>query len=189
MPRNTKIEVVEMAENGFVQTLLEAAAGNVADERDVELARAASAWAYRNGWRAHLGAGFVCDCNNLQFRVDSDVERDALTVMVRLRPGPGWKLHARYPIAHLGHALDVLAAEGLIPARFSTIGRRALEDHAEALDRGAAELAMMAELVGPAEIAEFGEHYAGELLVRAAVMNRAADQARSFPRGELAVLN
>jgi hypothetical protein len=189
MRRNTKNGGIEMAEDAFVQMLLEAAAGNVADERDVELARAAGAWAHRHGWRPYLGAshGFVCGHGGLEFWVDDVPTRDALLVMVRIQPGSGWRSHARYPIAHLGHALDMLATEGLIPPRFSTIGRRALEDFGEALDRSAGKLWEMAEQATLAEIAEYGEHYPWDLRIRSAVMNRAADQARAFPRGELAV--
>jgi hypothetical protein len=189
MRRNTKNGGIEMAEDAFVQMLLEAAGGNVADERDVTLARAAGAWAHRNGWRPYLGAhqGFICGHSGLEFWVDDVPTRDALLVMVRIHPGKSWRSHARYPIAHLGHALDVLAAEGLIPPRFSTIGRRALEDFAEALDRSASKMWQMADQASPAEIEEYGEHYPWDLRIRSAVMNRAADQARAFPRGELAV--
>lgn len=178
-----------MAEDAFVRMLLEAAGGNVADERDVELARAAGAWAYDHGWRPYLGEhqGFVCGHNGLEFWVDDVPSRDALMVMARIQPGAGWKAHARYPVAHLGHALDVLAAEGLIPARFSTIGRRALDDYAEALDRAARTFWLMAEGAGAKEIVEYGKYYPQEMRVRSATLNRAADQARAFPRGELAV--
>jgi len=191
MRRNTKNGENEMAEDAFVRMLLESAGGNVVDERDVVLARAAAAWALRHGWRPYLGdhQGFVGGHNGLEFWVDDAPTRDALMILARVQPGTGWKAHGRYPIAHLGHALDVLAAEGLIPARFSTIGQRALEDYAEALDRSASVLGLLAQEVGPAEVAEYGEHYAWELKVRAAVMNRAADQARAFPRAELAVLS
>lgn len=178
-----------MAEDAFVRMLLEAAGGNVADERDVVLARAAGAWAHRHGWRSYLGEGqgMICGHSGLEFWIDDAPSRDALMVMVRIAPGTGWRKHARYPVAHLGHGLDVLAAEGLIPARFSTIGRRALEDFAEALDRGASALDQLGATATAAEVAEYGEHYPQEMRVRAAVMNRAADQARAFPRAELAV--
>lgn len=179
-----------MAEDAFVRMLLEAADGTVADERDIELARAAGRWALSHGWRPYIGEGqgFVCGHNGLEFWVDDAPSRDALVLMVRIEPGRGWKTHARYPVDHVGHALDLLAAEGLLPARFSTIGRRALDDYAEALDRAATHFWMMAETATAAELAEYGEHYPHEMRVRSATMNRAADQARAFPRAELAVM-
>lgn len=178
-----------MAEDAFVRMLLVAAGGYVTDERDVELARAAGAWAGRNGWRPYLGdcQGFTCGRGSLEFWIDGVNAPDALLILARLQPGTGWKIHSRYPVANLGHALDVLAAEQLLPARFSTIGRRTLEDFGEALDRGASKLWEMAEQTTPVEIAEYGEHYPWDLRIRSVTMNRAADQARAFPRSELAV--
>lgn len=164
-----------MAEDAFVRMLLEAADGTVADERDIELARAAGRWALSHGWRPYLGdgQGFVCGHNGLEFWVDDAPSRDALVVMVRISPGRGWRAHARYPVDHVGHALDLLAAEGLLPARFSTIGRRALADHAEVLWRAAKRVldiddAMFDWACGLAE---------------------AAASAERFPSGELAVLS
>ncbi len=110
-----------------------------------------------------------------------------LEIRTRLAPGRGWLTHARHRIAHVGQGLDVLAAEDLLPARFSTLGRRALDDYAEALDRAAGEFWRLAQQATSAEIAEFGDYYPQEMRIRAATMNRAADQARAFPRGELVV--
>jgi hypothetical protein len=93
----------------------------------------------------------------------------------------------RHRIAHVGHGLDVLAAEDLLPARFSTIGRKALDDYAEALDRAATRFWERATNASRCELAEFGDHYPWEMRIRSATMNRAADQARAFPRAELAV--
>lgn len=176
-----------MSENGFVQMLLEAAGGSIADQRDMELACAGAQWALSHGWRPYLGAyqGYVGGNRGLEFWVNDTPTRDALMVMVRVAPGTAWKVHARYPVAHLGHALDILAAEELIPARFSTIGRRALEGHAEALEGAADTLGDVvrraycadrnrdAELVGEARIASLLE---------------AAESARRYAGAELAVL-
>jgi hypothetical protein len=165
-----------MSEDAFVRMLLEAAGGNVVDERDVELARAAARWALKpkNNWRRYLD-GFICGHDGLEFWVQHTPSRDALTVMVRLTPGTGWNQHGRYPVAHLGHALDLLAAEGLLPARFSTIGRRALEDHAEAMSRAARQLIQ-------------GDSPDGQT-VWAAALSDAADSARRFAGAELAVMS
>ncbi len=178
-----------MAEDAFVQMLLKAAGGHVDDERDMDLAQAAALWASQpqHGWRPYL-QGFIRGHNGLEFWVDGMVAPEALLILVRLQPGTGWKVHGRYPVAHLGHALDVLAAEGLIPAQFCTIGRRALGNYAEALDRAAGVLSAIGRAATSQEIADYGEFYPREMEIRAAAMNRAADQARAFPRAELAVL-
>lgn len=117
------------AEEDFVRMLLEAAGGNVADQRDVELARAAGNWALRNGWSQYIanGEGFICDREGLQFWINDTAARDALMIMVRISPGTGWQVHGRYPVAHVGHALDLLAAEELLPPQFSAIARRVTE--------------------------------------------------------------
>lgn len=184
-----KNEVVEMAEDTLVRMLLEVAGGAVADERDVELTRAAARWAHDvAGWRLHLHNGFVFERNGMCFWVLANRPDQVLEIRISSDMRFRWTTHARHRIAHLGHGLDVLAAEDLLPARFSTIGRKALDDYAEALDRAASRLAAMGDEAGPAELAEYGEHYPWEMRLRAAVMNRAADQARAFPRAELAVM-
>lgn len=177
MQGNTKNGGNEMSEDGFVRMLLEAAGGNVADERDVELARAASTWALSHGWRPYLGdsQGYVRRRASLEWWVDDAPTRDALMIHVRLQPGTGWKRHGRYPVAHLGHALDLLAVEQLIPARFSTLGRQALEDHAEALQRAARQLVT-------------GDGPDGQT-VWAAALAEAAESARRFSGNHLLVLS
>lgn len=168
-----------MAEDAFVRMLLVAAGGHVTDERDVELARAAGAWAYEHGWRPYLGdcQGFVCGRNGLEFWVDGASAPDALLILVRLQPGTGWKIHCRYPVANLGHALNVLVAEELLPDRFSTIGRRALEDHAAALERSAAFIRRRSLFAD------------SEGWVEADVLDQAAASARRFAGAQLAVLS
>jgi hypothetical protein len=173
-----------MAEDALVAMLLEVAGGQVAGERDVKLARAAARWATEYaGWKLHLYNSFFFEVEAVGFWILANRSEQVLEIRTRLAGGRGWLTHARHRIAHLGQGLDVLAAEGLLPARFSTLGQRALDDYADALDRGASTLAGMAE-----EDAGEGEHYRWEMLIRAATMNRAADQARAFPRAELAVM-
>lgn len=176
-----------MAEDLLVQMLLEVGGGAVADERDVDLARAAAAWATAHGWQLHLHNSFFFEVDALAFWILANRVEQVLEIRTRLAPGKGWLVHARHRIAHLGHGLDVLAAEELLPPQFSPLGRRALFGFAEALDRAATEVGRLADEVSDAELAEYGNHYPWEMRIRAAVMNRAADQARAFPRAELAV--
>lgn len=178
-----------MAEDTFVSMLLEVAGGQVADERDIELARAAARWATEHaGWKLHLHNSFFFEVETLQFWILVIRSSQLLEIRTRLAPGRGWLTHAQHRIAHIGHGLDVLAAEGLLPARFSTLGRRALDDYAEAMDRVASEFWRRGQEATADEIAEFGEYYPQEMRTRSATMNRAADQARAFPRAELAVM-
>lgn len=178
-----------MAEDTLVGMLLEVAGGQVDDERDIELARAAARWATEHaGWKLHLHNSFFVEYETLSFWILAVSSTQVLEIRTRLAAGRGWLTHARHEIAHVGHGLDVLAAEGLLPARFCTLGRRALDDYAEAMDRAASEFWRRAQEVTPDEIAEYGEVYPHEMRVRAATMNRAADQARAFPRAELAVM-
>jgi hypothetical protein len=149
-----------MAEDAFVSMLLEVAGGTIVDDSDVDAARAAALWilAYRT--------------------------QQVLEIRTRLAPGKGWLTHARHQIGDLGHGLDILAAEGLLPAEFSALGRRALGSYAEAMDQAAGQFAALADGVTDDEIAEFGPHYAWEMRIRSATMNRAADQARAFRRSD-----
>jgi hypothetical protein len=184
MPTNTtSAPETTMAEDALVQMLLDVAGGTVADERDVVLARAAARWASTHaGWRLHLCNSFFVEVETLSWWILAVRAEQLLEIRVRLGPGLGWHTHAQHHIAHLGHGLDVLAAEELLPARFSTLGRLALEDFAESLDRGATAMCRR-----PAPGDEDPDIFAWEMKIRAAVMNRAADQARAFPRSELAV--
>lgn len=177
-----------MAEDALVQMLLEAAGGSVTDDRDVALARAAARWATEQaGWKLHLFNSFFFEVEALSFWILLNRTEQVLEIRTRLAPGKGWLVHARHRIDNLGQGLDVLAAEGLLPDHFAPIGRRALERYAAAMDRAASELAAQADAVTAAEIAEYGDHYSWELLIRAATMNRAADQARAFRRDDMAV--
>lgn len=175
-----------MTEDTLVQMLLEVAGGAVTDERDIVLARSAARWAHRHGWKLHLHNSFFIELQALSWWILAVRAEQLLEIRVRLEPGQGWLTHSRHQIADLGHGLNVLAAERLIPARFCTLGREALEDYAEAIDRGAAEMAGLADLPGAA--AAEGDHYGWEMRIRAATLNQAADQARAFPRSELAVM-
>jgi hypothetical protein len=172
-------------EDALVQMLLEVAGGAVEDERDIVLARAAAAWAARNtGWQMHLHNSFFFEVQTLSFWILANRGEQALEIRTRLAPGHGWLVHARHRIAHVGHGLDVLASEGLLPGRFSTLGRQALEDYAEALDRGAARIFQEANRVdgGQDDAAQAG------MRIRCLVMHQVAEQARAFPRTELAVM-
>lgn len=169
-----------MSEDAFVRMLLEAADGVVTDERDVDLARAAATWALQpasrggGGWRSYLDDGFLIARSGLQYWVSAAAYRGRLIVMVRLEPGTCWRQHGQWQIADLGHALNVLANERLLPARFCTLGREALEDHAEALDRAAERL-----MDGPD---------ATVMTDWACGLAEAAASARRFSAGQLAVL-
>lgn len=166
----------------MVAMLLEAAAGVIADERDILQARVAARWTRQvAGWRLHLDRGFVFDRNGMQFWVHTDrIYGPGLEIQVRAAGANRWQTHATHRIAHLGHGLDVLAAEDLIPAYLSTLARRALEDYAETLDRSARRLAERADT-------ESAQADPREMRIRAATLNQAAAQARAFPRAELAV--
>lgn len=130
-----------MTEDLLVQMLLELGGGIVRDERDVELARAAGRWAVESGgWVLHLNNGFFFEIQALTFWILANPREQVLEIQVRLGPGHGWQVHARHRVAHLGHGLDLLAAEELLPPRFSTLGRRALDAHAAVLWRYAKHL-------------------------------------------------
>jgi hypothetical protein len=185
----TTNEETAMAEDTLVRMLLEVAGGEVADQRDVALARAAARWAIKQGgWQLHLDNSFFFEVETLSFWILAIRPEQLLEIRTRLAPGKGWLSHARHRIAHLGQGLDVLATEGMIPAEFSTLGYRALESYAEAMDRAAGEFGRRAQQATPQELAEYGEYYPQEMLIRSATMSRAAEQARAFPRGRLAVL-
>lgn len=178
------------AEDTLVQMLLEVAGGQVADERDVPLARAAARWASRHaGWQLHLHNSFFFEVQSLSFWILANRVDQVLEIRTRLEPGKGWLVHARHRIAHLGHGLNVLAGEELLPARFSPLGRQALDDWAESMDRAANEFWRLADEATDEQTREYGEHYPWEMRIRSAVMNRAAAQARAFPRSELAVMS
>lgn len=170
--KNTKNGETAMAEDLLVQMLLDVAGAAVTDDRDIKLARAAARWAEQvAGWRPHLHNSFAFQRHGLGFWVLGDRTEQILEIRVRLADDLPYRTHARHRIAHLGHGLDVLAGEDLIPARFCTLGRRALEDHAEVLDRAAIQLAtgangpvMMDWACGLAEAAASARRYAGAQL-------------------------
>lgn len=163
-----------MAEDALVQMLLEMAGGVVADDRDIELARSAARWATEvAGWQLRLHNSFVFEREGMHFWVFGNRVEQILEIRVRLVEGGAYRAHVRHRIAHLGHGLDVLAGEDLIPARFCTLGRRALEDHAEALDRAAMRL-----ITGPT---------GASLFDWACGLSEAAESARRFAGAELAV--
>jgi hypothetical protein len=178
-----------MTEDSVFQMLMEVAAGTVADERDVELAQAAAAWAARNDhWQPHLHNAFTFTRNGMRFLVTAYGAGQVLEIKVRAEGSPmGWQMHTRSRIAHLGHALNVLATEDLIPARFSTLGRSALDDYSEVCERSARRLWEMAHEPGAGE-GEEGPGYPWELRLRAATLNMAADRAKAFSRAALQVM-
>jgi hypothetical protein len=177
-----------MAEDALVRMLLDVAGGNVGLQRDVALARAAARWAVQHGgWQLHLNNGFFLEVQTLSFWILANRSEKVLEIRARLAPGKGWLTHARHRIAHLGQGLDVLAAEGLLPAEYSTLGYQALEHYADAMDRAAGEFSRRAQEATTEELAEFGAGYSQEMRIRSATMGQAADQARAFPNGKLAV--
>jgi len=176
-----------VTEETLVGMLLDVAGGEVADERDVQLARYAARWAAGHGWKLHLHNSFFFEIETLSFWILAARSSQTLEIRVRLGDGRGWQTHARHRVAHVGHGLAILVDEGLLPACFSPIGRQALEDF-DALDRGASPLWRHAATAGPQELAEYGAHYPWEMRIRSAVMGSAADQARAFPRGQLAAM-
>jgi hypothetical protein len=172
-----------MVENSFVQMVSDVAGGEVADVRDIALAVAAGQWALDGDtprWQESGAGGWVIPGNGMDHWVTMDDEFQELVVRVSIN-GSEWDIHVSHKIAHIGHALDVLAAEDLIPARFSTLGRRALEDHAEALDRAAAKIWAVARPGG-------GEPAHDGLMSRVLGLNQAADSARRFSGAQQAVL-
>lgn len=176
-----------MAEDLMIQTLMQVAGGNVIDQRDIELARAAARWAHASaGWLPHPNGGFTFEREFLHYWI---LGTDGAGQHLEIRVGPGggnWHTHLQARIDHVGHALDVLAAEDLIPARFCTLGRRALEDFAAASERSARVMADMAD--------DFDADISGdpiepwELRLRADMLLQAAAQMRAFPGAELAVM-
>jgi hypothetical protein len=127
-----------MAEDTLVQMLLEVADGNVVDDRDIDLARAAARWAHEYGkWLPYLNNSFIFQRNGMHFWVVAKRSEQVLEVRASAGRRHRWTVHARHRIAHLGHGLNVLVTEELLPERYSPIGRRALEDHAEVLWRAA----------------------------------------------------
>lgn len=168
----------------MVQMLMEVSGGNVLDDRDIALARAAGRWAHScAGWRPHLHNSFVFQNGaGLHFWV---LAVGGQTLEVRVGPGQGiWHTHLEVRVDDVGHALNLLAAEGLIPARFSTLGRGVLEDFAESLERSGT---VMAELADDFDADQACEPW--ELRIHAEVLQIVAEQARGFPGAELAVMS
>lgn len=117
-----------MAEDSFVQMLLQAAQGSIEDERDVQLARDAGRWAVtEGGWKLHLHNGFFVPGTTLQRWVLVNRPDNLLTIRVRAAGRKNWVLHDERVVADLGHGLDLLAGEYLIPGRLCPIGRSAVE--------------------------------------------------------------
>lgn len=179
-----------MIEDRFVQMLLEAAAGSVADERDLELARAAASWALTHNWQPVPGTfsaveGFLIPGEGMDRWIANRGTEPRLVIQVRLDGGE-WCQHVSWPVDSLGHALDLLAAEQLIPARFSTIGRRAVLDHATVLDRAG-------DILG--DLAREGFYATRdretELIMEGRIsgLHEAALSARRFAHSELAALS
>jgi len=177
-----------MLEKVLVEMLRDAGGGEVLDPADEDLARAAARWAEQAGWQLHLHNSFFFEVQALlSVWILLVRSTQTLEIRVRLSDQPGWETHARHRIAHLGHGLEVLVAEGLIPARYSPVGHRALAEFATAIDRVAGQFGRLADETTPAEIEEFGKHYPWEMRIRSATLHQVADQARAFPHGALAV--
>jgi hypothetical protein len=170
-----------MSEDAMVRLLLEVSGGCVLDDRDTALAQAAARWAHGFGrWRPYDGNGFIYERDGMTYRIMAGAAQ-MLEIRVCIG-GRHWVTHLQARIEHLGHGLDLLATEGLLPARFSTLGRRALEDYAQACDRSSKIIAEMSE-----ELQQGGLR--GELQVKAETLALAAEQARSFAGAELAVMS
>ncbi len=186
MRGNTKNEVSVMVEEVLVQMLLEAGGGEVLDGQDLDLARAAAAWAVQDaGWQLHLNNSFFVEVQALSFWILLVRATQTLDIRVRLSDQPGWQTHSRHHVAHLGHALEVLVAEGMLPARFAPAGRRALEDYATALDRASARLHQLADQAADPDAVRYGRHQPQEMRIRAGALAEAAEQARGFLRPDL----
>lgn len=172
-----------MAEDAMVQLLMDISSCTVEDEHDIVLARAAGRWAHAvAGWRPYQHSGFVFEKSGLHFWVLGA----NLKLQVRVSPDNkrSWHTHLECRIDHVGHALNVLGAEELLPARFSPMGRRALEDYATCLDRSAA---VMRKVADDPDCAPTVEPW--ELRIKAEALEAAGDQARAFPGAELAVMS
>jgi hypothetical protein len=178
-----------MAEDTMVRMLMEVAGGNVVDDRDIALARAAGRWAHAiAGWQPYPDGGFVFDRGFLSYWVAGT---DGAGQYLEIRVGPGggnWHTHLATRIDHVGHALNILAAEDLIPARFSTLGRQALDDYATASERSAQVMIEMADDFDREDLASAETIEPWELRIRADTLLHAAAQMRAFPGAELAVM-
>lgn len=95
------------------------------------LVAAALRWAREQGWRGfgHRPRFYASPGPNPTYVYRSD------THLIIARPGD-----EALKIRDAGQALNVMAAIGLLPARFSTLGSDALRDHAEVCRRFAVHL-------------------------------------------------
>lgn len=123
-----------MADISLMGTLLNAVAGNVElTPTEVEhLVYAAEGWLRDHGWESHWSRGW----SNAGRAFGPDEDGGALIIRERRR-GFWDATGVRHPIGSVAKALNVLANEGILPARFSTLGRAALLDHAEVCERAA----------------------------------------------------
>ena len=163
-----------MAEEAMARMLLDVAGDRVEDKRDLDLARAAARWATTQGhWQPHLHNGFFFERSGVCFWLLT-IGSQHLELRMRLQAQAPWIQHFSRPVAHLGHALDVLASEGLIPARYSPLTRRVLEDLAAAHECSAQ---VLAELAGEDDC---GVADAWRYQVQADTLRNAAESARRF---------
>lgn len=121
--------------NGLLNTLLDAAGDwQVVPDDDLALVCAAEQWLIENGWELHYSRGW----SNVGRAFTAD---DEPGLVVRERRRGFWDAEGiRHPAPSVGGALNVLANVGILPSRFSTLGRDALRDFSEALERAAERL-------------------------------------------------
>lgn len=121
--------------NALLNTLLDAAGDwQVMPADDLALVGAAEQWLTENGWELHYSRGW----SNVGRAFTAD---DEPGLVIRERRRGFWDAEGvRHPVPSVGGALNVLANVGILPSRFSTLGRDALRDFGEALERAAERL-------------------------------------------------
>lgn len=103
---------------------------------DIQLVLQAERWLYQNGWEPHHVRGW----SNVGRAFG--VEEGCNGLWIRERRRGFWDgTGTRHPVRSVLAGLNVLVNEEILPARFSTYGRQALADYAEALDRSATRMA------------------------------------------------
>lgn len=104
---------------------------------DVELARQADGWLDRNGWQPHWRMGYVNKDRGLSFTADDFGPEPALVVTPQVHGLWSQAGETSYRLPNMRAALNMLGVVGILPGRFTTFGRDALHDHAEACERAA----------------------------------------------------
>jgi hypothetical protein len=106
------------------------------DQADIELADQAERWLRGHGWETHYLRGW--SSRDRSFAAPGrDDEPHALIVRGRISNRIWEAAGERYPVANFRRALNTLAILEIIPERYTTIGRDALNDHATVCERAA----------------------------------------------------